>query len=171
MPSQLGYHTWWIYTGVIGAAIVLNIFSILWAWKRRHALRRPNPNLSMKSSTSEENRSGGSGNGRISLRRLPVSVLTASRIVGFRKRIPFVEGNLTEIVMSSAYFAILMAFTFKDCRCIRIARLIAKIHADELALPSDKTLSVLQRRSGELVTMQFPLIVALAMKNNALQRE
>ncbi|KAI0763877.1 hypothetical protein BC629DRAFT_1596825 [Irpex lacteus] len=143
----LGYHTWWIYTGVIGAAIVLNIFSILWAWKRRHALRRPNSNHTMKSSTSEANRSGGSGNGRISLRRLPVSVLTASRIVAFRKRIPFVEGNLTEVVMSSAYFAILMAFTFKDY----------------------KTLNVLQRRSGELVTMQFPLIVALAMKNNALQ--
>ncbi|KAI0818570.1 hypothetical protein BC629DRAFT_1435461 [Irpex lacteus] len=143
----LGYHAWWLYTGVIGAAIFLNIFSIFWAWKRRHALRRPNPNPSTKDGTSERNRSRGSGNGRISLRRLPISVLTASRIVAFRKRIPFVEGSLTEIVLSLAYFAALMGFALHDY----------------------STPKVLQKKAGELVTMQFPLIVALAMKNNAIQ--
>ncbi len=134
--SQLGYHAWWLYTGVIGAAIFLNIFSIFWAWKRRHALRRPTPNPSTKDGTSEASRSRGSGNGRISLRRLPISVLTASRIVAFRKRIPFVEGSLTEIVLSLAYFAALMGFALHDCRYLISICTLSQIDADKSVFSS-----------------------------------
>ncbi|KAI0695921.1 hypothetical protein BC835DRAFT_921881 [Cytidiella melzeri] len=139
-----GYRSWYIITGIIGAAVVINLFLIFWAWKSRHALRRQNPSAS---AVAEPARSRASGNGNVSVRRIPVAILTASRVVAFRRRISAVNGTLLEVFLTVGYLAVMLAFTFNNYGNARS----------------------IQKRAGELVVAQFPLIVGLAMKNNAVQ--
>lgn len=77
----------------------LNILSIMWAFKRRWALKRPaSPQVP--------------SSGKVSLRRVPAAALTASRIVAFRWRIPAVNMTLLEIFMTAMYLMAVMIWEF-----------------------------------------------------------
>lgn len=107
--------TWWIFTGIIGLAMVLNLFSIFWAWRSRHALRRPPP---PQSSDSENSRATTPGQGKASLRRLPNAILTSIRIVAFRWRVPFLSGTILELFLAFSYLAILFVYALIQSKLI-----------------------------------------------------
>ena len=100
--------------------------------------------------------------------RLPAAVLAASRIAAFRWRIPYVNMTVLEFVMTIAYMAALFVWDFTRCTSPSLSTLLPLAHkiafvAHGLSLPA------LQLHAALLAVAQFPLIVALAMKNNAIQ--
>ena len=94
-PKQL----WYFVACTIGLAMFLNILSILWAFKRRWALKRSSP-------------PSVSSTGRVSLRRAPAAALTASRILAFRWRIPAVNMTLMEVFLTSMYLMAVLIWEF-----------------------------------------------------------
>ena len=102
------YYGW---LSLLAVATVMNACFIAWALHRRFRGK-----ASAASGSAQLN-------GRLSLRRLPHAILTWSRIVGFRLRIPRVEMNLIEFALSIMYLAGCLAFTFapsKSCTSIRL---------------------------------------------------
>ncbi|KAF7789296.1 hypothetical protein EIP86_000240 [Pleurotus ostreatoroseus] len=131
-PKQL----WWFLACTIGVAMFLNIFSILWAFKRRRDLKRPSSPPAASS-------------GKVSLKRLPAAALTASRILAFRWRIPAVSMTLLEVFLTSMYLMAVLIWEF-----VNTSNLAPTFWAN---------------RAGHIAASQFPLIVGLATKNNAIE--
>ena len=93
----------------VGAAIIINLWSVVWAFWRRHRLAKGEHT---PPSRTKGEHAPPSSNGQVRLGRLPAAVLTASRIVAFRLRIPAVNLYLLEILLSSFYLMALMLWTF-----------------------------------------------------------
>ncbi|GJE89799.1 NADPH oxidase family protein [Phanerochaete sordida] len=139
---RYSYEVWWLETGIIGFATLINVLSVYWAWRRRRALRRAGV-------SGPQNQQAGTSTGTVSWLRLPAAVLTASRIAAFRWRIPHIDMTVLELLFTLAYMAALFVWDFTRSQGMDLHSI--QLHAALLAIA------------------QFPLIVALAMKNNAIQ--
>ena len=133
----------------------LNIFSILWAFKRRRDLKRPS---SLPAASS----------GKVSLKRLPAAALTASRILAFRWRIPAVSMTLLEVFLTSMYLMAVLIWEF-----VNSAYRTIQLHTvpDFCLSASNLAPTFWANRAGHIAASQFPLIVGLATKNNAIECE
>lgn len=109
---------WWLETSIIGFATLVNLFSVYWAWRRGRALRRPGYSGSKGSKTGDI-----SVGDKVFVTRLPAAVLTASRIVAFRWRIPYVNMTVLELFLTIAYMAALFIWDFTRCASIIIRSL------------------------------------------------
>ncbi|GJE89770.1 NADPH oxidase family protein [Phanerochaete sordida] len=140
------YQVWYLETGIIGFATLINVASVLWAWKQRRAMRRraSRPPADHKAVTESSGTSD-----RVSMKRLPAAALAAARIPSFRWRIPFVHMTIVELVMTLGYIAGIFIWDF--------------VHSQGLSFSS------IQAHAANMATAQFPIIVALAMKNNAIE--
>lgn len=92
----------------MGLATVINIGFIAWATYRRYQVR-------WKKDIPASPRPSG----RLSIRRLPHAILSASRIWGFRLRIPYVEMTLVEFALSMMYLTGCLAFTYAPSKSTR----------------------------------------------------
>ena len=93
----------------------LNLFSVYWAWKRRHALRRgaiPSVNKPRNGQTMDVERATASPARKTDWRNLPYTISTASRIIAFRRRIPHVSMTMLEVSLTFFYILALLLFTF-----------------------------------------------------------
>ncbi|KAL4242036.1 Ferric/Cupric Reductase Transmembrane Component [Abortiporus biennis] len=93
---------WYLVVTVIGVAMICNIISMLWSWKRRRTVRKPeiySPTQRPKS---------------ISVRRLPAAIITASRIFSFRWRLPAVSMTFLEIILTCIYIVALFTYCFAN---------------------------------------------------------
>ncbi|CAL1700999.1 unnamed protein product [Somion occarium] len=129
-------YIWYIYLGFFALATFINVCSKLWVWHRRRnasSIRSSYPTVKDGSSAS----------------RLPMALLTASRIVGYRWRIPAVNMAVVEMLLISAYIVILFSFEFCNTQGL--------------------VLRYFANRAGHIAGVQFPLIVALSSKNNMVQ--
>ncbi|KAJ3540668.1 hypothetical protein NM688_g6196 [Phlebia brevispora] len=115
----------------------LNIFSVLWAFKRRHTLKRADRAAVTRS------------NGSVSIRRLPSAVLTAARIFAFRWHVPAVNMTLLEVLLTSLYLMAVLIWEFVNTQ--------------------DLVIKQWANRAGHIAASQFPLIVGLSSKNNAIE--
>ncbi|GJE89774.1 NADPH oxidase family protein [Phanerochaete sordida] len=140
------FRMWFLDTGVIGFATVINVVSVMWAWKQRRSLRRRSSNTSTNRSTVDTSPGGG---GRISLRRLPAAALALIRIPAFRWRIPLVNMTLLELFLTLNYLAALLIL--------------------DVVYSQHRQYGSIQAHAANMACSQFPLIVALAMKNNAIE--
>ncbi|PSS35471.1 hypothetical protein PHLCEN_2v1626 [Hermanssonia centrifuga] len=131
-------HIWYFLSCTIAVAMFINLASVAWAFHRRRVLRRggdrPQPHPR---------------NGKVSLRRLPSAVVTASRIFAFRWRIPHVHMYVIEVLLTAIYLLVTLLWEF--------------VNSNNL------TIKTYANRAGFIAASQFPLIVCLATKNNALQ--
>lgn len=94
-------NSYWGIFVLMGIATVINVGFVAWATYRRYQVR------SKKDTPASPRPSG-----RLSIRRLPHAILSASRIWGFRLRIPYVEMTLVEFSLSMMYMAGCLAFTY-----------------------------------------------------------
>lgn len=159
-------------TSVIGFAILLNIFSIYWAWSRRHELRRgalSQPSSSEKKvldsekATTERVR-------KAEWRNVPDALFAASRIIGLRMRVPHIPMTILEIFLTFVYLLAVFLFNFLNGTYPSPAstRPFADL-AFDLAWNLD--IGFVESRAADIATAQFPLIFFLAMKNNVIQCE
>ncbi|THG97143.1 hypothetical protein EW026_g4808 [Hermanssonia centrifuga] len=131
-------HIWYFLSCTIAVATFINLASVAWAFHRRRVLRRGGERPPFRPR-----------NGKVSLRRLPNAVLTASRIFSFRWRIPHVNMYVIEALLTAIYLLATLLWEFVNSNNLSI-----KTYAN---------------RAGYIAASQFPLIVCLATKNNALQ--
>lgn len=110
LPRQdYPFDVWYFVTGIVGVAVALNIISIVWAFWRRQTLRRgPNPRQAKS-------------DGGISLLRLPSAIVTASRIVAFRWRIPKVNMSILETFLTCVYLMALLIWEFVNSESLCVS--------------------------------------------------
>ncbi|KAI0772096.1 hypothetical protein BD413DRAFT_492758 [Trametes elegans] len=138
-------NAYWGIFSLIGVATVINACFIAWAtYRRRQARRRKDV------SAATPHPSG--SNGRASIRRLPHAILSASRIVGFRMRIPYIDMTLVEAVLSVMYMAGCLAFAFAPTDNLKP---YVHLHPNYWG-----------GKAGLIAAGQMPLAVFLALKNN-----
>ncbi|KAI0677101.1 hypothetical protein C8Q78DRAFT_66778 [Trametes maxima] len=137
-------NAYWGILALLGVATVINGCFLAWAaYRRFHARDKQDA-----SAASPRH------NGRLSLRRLPHAILSASRIVGFRLRIPFVEMTLLEAFLSFIYLG--------GCITFAIAPTDREPPADHLQP------NYWGGKAGLIAVGQMPLAVFLALKNNPI---
>ena len=91
----------WFTVGLVGVAMALNLYSVLWAlWRRRRLSRGDVPSPASR----REPRSG--------LARLSGAVLTSWNIFLYRWRIPAVNMYVLEVLLSVAYITAMLLWTF-----------------------------------------------------------
>ncbi|OBZ70410.1 Ferric/cupric reductase transmembrane component 7 [Grifola frondosa] len=134
LPQQV----WYGIVCLIATAAAVNLSWLLWSRYVRYVSRRQNAVTS----------SAPSQRGSVSLKRVPNAVLAASRIVGFRWTIPGVKMMMLEILVTIAYIAAILVWTF--------------VNTDELKNNKWRT------KSGILAAAQLPLLVVLSSKNNII---
>ncbi|KAJ7359758.1 ferric reductase NAD binding domain-containing protein, partial [Mycena albidolilacea] len=94
--------------------------------------------------------------GPISFRRLPVAILNGVRNVVFRTTVSFGGSytlNLTELILGCAYIAVLFIWALINTTNLKGVHLSPSYFAN---------------RAGLIAATQFPLLIALGMKNNIL---
>ncbi|EIW61345.1 uncharacterized protein TRAVEDRAFT_162444 [Trametes versicolor FP-101664 SS1] len=137
MPQR----SYWGIFALMGLATAINVGFVAWATYRRYQVR------SKKDIPASPRPSG-----RLSIRRLPHAILSASRIWGFRLRIPYVEMTLVEFSLSMMYMAGCLAFTFCPNDTLKpMVNLLPKYWG---------------AKAGLLGAAQMPVAVFLALKNN-----
>ncbi|CDO71349.1 hypothetical protein BN946_scf184908.g107 [Trametes cinnabarina] len=137
-------NAYWGVLALIGVATVINVLFIAWATYRRYRSRHGRHHEAAAASPRPS--------GRLSLRRLPHAFLSASRIFGFRLRIPFVDMTLVEFALSIMYLAGCLAFAFAPTDNIKPA-----VHLQP---------NYWGGKAGLIAAGQMPLAVFLALKNN-----
>ncbi|KAI0353509.1 hypothetical protein OH77DRAFT_1483339, partial [Trametes cingulata] len=139
-------NAYWGVLALMGLATIINGCFVTWALYRRYrARRKPVPDAAPAHSRP---------NGRLSLRRLPHAILSASRIVGFRLRIPFVEMTLVEFALTIMYLAGCLAFALAPTDNV-----LPRVHLQA---------NYIGGKSGLIAAGQMPLAVFLALKNNPI---
>ncbi|THH32759.1 hypothetical protein EUX98_g1465 [Antrodiella citrinella] len=129
-------YLWYFYACVIAAAAMVNLCSMIWAWWRRRKYS------SMTTSTITLRK------GVVSSNRMPAAIISATRIVAFRWRIPSVDMTLLEVLLTITFMVIYFCFEWTNT-----------LHYDD---------GLWGNRAGHLAAIQFPLIVALSGKNNII---
>ena len=149
----------------------LNLFSVYWAWKRRHALRRgtiSSPNELQNGRTVDTEKATSQPARKSDWRNLPYTISTASRIVAFRKRIPYVSMTMFEVGLTTIYVLAMLLFTLLYSTSVTSSSNICCRLTFVLVKAGNAILQI-EARAAYLCTTQFPLIIALAMKNNVIQ--
>ncbi|KAI0368124.1 hypothetical protein BV20DRAFT_1054312 [Pilatotrama ljubarskyi] len=139
-------NAYWGVLALMGVATIINGCFVAWALYRRYRARRK-PVAEAASTPSRPS-------GRLSLRRLPHAVLSASRIVGFRLRIPFVEMTMVEFALTIMYLAGCLAFALAPTDNV-----LPRVHLQA---------NYIGGKSGLIAAGQMPLAVFLALKNNPI---
>ena len=99
--------TWYFVASFIFLAGLFNLVSVLSSWRRRRA--SPSKDVEVQ---------GQSSTGSVSLRRLPVAIVNACRILAFRCVIPIGKSfslNLAEVFMTATYITIMFTWTLINC--------------------------------------------------------
>ncbi|KAI0790100.1 ferric reductase NAD binding domain-containing protein [Abortiporus biennis] len=135
-------YIWVLVLCIIGAAAVSNVITMLWTWRRRSSSRQRSEVFSSSASAQTQRSKG------FSMSRLPAATITASRIFAFRWRLPAVSMTFFEVMLTCIYIIALCTFCFANTE-----GLVLRYWAN---------------RSGHIAAAQFPLIIALASKNNAI---
>ncbi|RPD81263.1 hypothetical protein L226DRAFT_566050 [Lentinus tigrinus ALCF2SS1-7] len=143
-------YVWYGLLALLGLATFVNACYLSWVTYRRYRARR---RASEGSSTSRTVAPPGE-TGRLSLRRIPQAVLSASRIFGFRWRIPGLDLMVVEVFFTVAYMLACLVWCFAP--------------VDGLTYPTNIAGRSWGSRTGKLATVQLPFIVLLSMKNNAV---
>ena len=149
----------------------LNLFSVYWAWKRRHSLRRgtiSSPNELQNGRTVDTEKATSQPARKSDWRNIPYTISTASRIVAFRKRIPHVSMTMFEVGLTIFYMLAMLLFNLLH------STLVSPFFGLSIGLmffsfAAGNTILQIQARAAFLCTTQFPLIIELAMKNNVIQ--
>ena len=108
VPRYLKVHpeyVWYAILSLLGLATILNAFFLAWTTFRRYRVRHEQPK-----STSRPT-------GRLALRRVPQAILSASRILSYRLRIPYVDMTLLELTLVTLYMAGCLAWVFSPSMC------------------------------------------------------
>ncbi|KAI0638039.1 ferric reductase NAD binding domain-containing protein [Trametes polyzona] len=134
-------NAYWGVFALMGVATVINFAFIAWATLRRRQAR-----------TQKDSPPAPKPTGRLSLRRFPHAILSASRIWGFRLRIPFVEMTLVELALTIMYLGGCLAFTYAPTDSEKPA-----VHLQP---------NYWGAKAGLMAAGQMPLAVFLALKNN-----
>ncbi|KAH9853631.1 ferric reductase NAD binding domain-containing protein [Lenzites betulinus] len=139
-------NSYWGILALIGIAAVINAVFIAWATYRRYQARR----------RTQDAVPAPSRTGRLSLRRFPHAILSASRIWGFRVRIPYVDMTLVEVALTLLYVGGCLAFVYAPTETMNPAvNLMPKYWS---------------ANAGIIAAGQMPLAVFLALKNNPLTK-
>lgn len=96
----------------------MNLFSIYWAWRRRHLLRRGALIQEQKQLGVDIEKAAARPRGKREWRNLPAALLAGFRIVGFRWRIPHVSMTMVELVLSVTYMLTVFLLNFINSRPI-----------------------------------------------------
>ncbi|RDX55459.1 hypothetical protein OH76DRAFT_1524558 [Lentinus brumalis] len=139
-------YVWYGILALLALATIANACYLSWVTYRRYRARR-GASASSKATSAD-------GAGGVSLRRVPQAVLSASRIFGFRWRIPGLELMIVEALFTVAYVGACLVWCFAP--------------VDGVAYPTNLTGRSWGTRTGMMATIQLPFIVLLAMKNNAI---
>ncbi|KAI0698525.1 hypothetical protein C8T65DRAFT_660475 [Cerioporus squamosus] len=138
---------WYGILALLALATIANAWYLAWVTYRRYRSRRGTFQNSTKTASPD-------GMRMMSLRRVPHAILSASRIVGFRWRIPGLELMIVEVLFTVAYLGACLVWCFAP--------------VDGLAYPTNLTGKSWGTRTGMMATIQLPFVVLLAMKNNAI---
>ncbi|KAI0332387.1 hypothetical protein GY45DRAFT_1369109 [Cubamyces sp. BRFM 1775] len=135
-------YVWYAILGLLGLATILNALFLAWATFRRYRARHEQP------------RSASRPSGRLALRRIPQAILSASRIMSYRLRIPYVDMTLLELTLVILYMAGCLAWVFSP--------------TDNIKPSNNLTPNTFSGNAGKLAAAQLPLAVVLALKNNPI---
>ncbi|KAI0055998.1 hypothetical protein BV25DRAFT_1660362 [Artomyces pyxidatus] len=134
---------WYCLGSFIFLLMVGNIVSILSGLRRRRKAVRKDAEGQARSEA-------------LSLRRLPLAVVNAWRVVAFRSVVDLGQGysvNLAEVFMTAGYIVVLFAWTLINTTNLEGSRL---------------DISYWAGRAGNIASVQLPLVVALGMRNNII---
>ncbi|KAI0650292.1 ferric reductase NAD binding domain-containing protein [Trametes meyenii] len=135
-------YIWYGILGLLALATLLNAVYLAWATLRRYRARHG------KSTSSHR------PTGKVALRRLPQAVVSGSRIVSFRMRIPYIDMTLFELVLTMVYIGGCLAWCLTP--------------TDGL-LPRNNLLpGTWGGKTGIVAAGHIPLAVLLALKNNPI---
>ncbi|KAH8091672.1 ferric reductase NAD binding domain-containing protein [Cristinia sonorae] len=126
--------TWWLYLSMMGTATLVSLAWKIWSWSERRTRLKSPPSATRT--------------GTVSLTRLPAALLTATRIVTLRWRIPHISMNVLEILLTLLYILLLFSLEFTSTNNLEI--------------------DFWANRTGHIVAIQYPLIVILSWKNNLI---
>ncbi|KDQ18799.1 hypothetical protein BOTBODRAFT_126641 [Botryobasidium botryosum FD-172 SS1] len=145
--NQYPKELWWMIAAVIGTLSIIHLFCLVRAWVRTRQLARQD----VRARTAADELVIPAQRGRVSVRRLPPSILSAFRIAAFRWSPPLSTLHrmcLSEMVFIIVYIIALLTWCFVGTR-----------NLDPLYYAN---------RASNLAASQIPLIVALAGKNNII---
>jgi ferric-chelate reductase len=151
---------WYILTGAIALATVINILSAFWRFTRV----RGGPSVAKTWSPSVRARGP-------SLRRIPAAMLTASRILAFRWRILMGTSysmSLLEAFITLVYLAILLIHDFVHSMQILILNKPSQLIPSHTYSAQNLDPLFWSNRAGHIAASQIPLLPALSSKNNII---
>ena len=90
----------------------MNIFSLWWAWRRRHLLRKGALIQAQKKVSADTEKASAQPQGKSEWRNLPAAILTGSRIVGLRWRIPHVSMTMVELFLTVGFMVTVFVLNF-----------------------------------------------------------
>ncbi|KDQ18800.1 hypothetical protein BOTBODRAFT_170807 [Botryobasidium botryosum FD-172 SS1] len=141
---------WWLVSAVIGVLALIHFSTSVLDWIHiRRLSQSKNTAVLVEKQGAEPVLAAQSG--KIALRRLPLSVVSALRIIAFRWSPPFAAFHhlcVSEMTFVVGYTAALLTWCFVDS--------------------PDLNPQWWANRAGQLATSQIPLIVGLAGKNNVI---
>ncbi|KAI0067001.1 hypothetical protein BV25DRAFT_1868065 [Artomyces pyxidatus] len=144
LATEYTKEVWYFIGCFIFLVVVSNIVSILSGLGRRRKVLR-------KDAEGQQARSGA-----LSLRRLPLAIVNAWRVVAFRSVIDLGKGysiNIAELFTTVAYITILFTWTMVKTTTLKGHKL---------------DITYWSGRAGDIAAVQMPLIVALGMRNNII---
>ncbi|KDQ18798.1 hypothetical protein BOTBODRAFT_28295 [Botryobasidium botryosum FD-172 SS1] len=139
---------WRLLVVVIGLLILYHVYTLISTWVRTRRIARRSGATAAK---AEGESVLAAQSGKVSLRRLPLSALSALRIAAFRWSPPLSTIHhmcLSEMTFVAGYIIALLALCF--------------VNSHHLSA------STWTNRAADLATSQIPLVVALSGKNNIL---
>ncbi len=105
-------YVWYGILALLALATIANACYLSWVTYRRYRARR-GASASSKATSAD-------GAGGVSLRRVPQAVLTASRIFGFRWRIPGLELMIVEALFTVAYVGACLVWCFAPGQSVQL---------------------------------------------------
>ncbi|KIJ53374.1 hypothetical protein M422DRAFT_202279 [Sphaerobolus stellatus SS14] len=143
---------WYLVVCVIFLASICHLSSVLWSIR---TVRKNRPTSKQIDNPSSETLPGGRTTAKSSIRRLPLAIVNAFRIVAFRWTIPLggtLRVNFVEIFTTVGYLVAILVWEFINTRNVT-----THLNLD---------MNYWANRAGTIAASQTTLIVALAGKNN-----
>ncbi|KAF8589885.1 hypothetical protein K439DRAFT_1651457 [Ramaria rubella] len=130
---------WFMLAGFIGLLTLSHIGTLIIYWRHKTKARSNGPVIDEK----------------ISLRRLPIAIWNTFRVIVYRISLPIGSGktvNFAEVGIASGYIVALFTWEFINCTSVVTGQVLNSSYWSD--------------RAANIVAINFPLLVALAGKNN-----
>ncbi|KAI0824776.1 hypothetical protein BC628DRAFT_1321773 [Trametes gibbosa] len=135
-------HVWYGILALLGLATTINALFLVWSMHRRYGFKQTRCTFSSRPLE------------RVALRRVPHAVLSACRILAFRKRVPYIQMTLLELVLTVLYLGGCLVWSF--------------VPEDSVFPRTNLNPIFWGGNTAKLAAGQLPLAVALAMKNSPI---